>query len=127
MSAKEDKKSKEKNPFGKKPSVNPKPKSYPYSTHRALANPKPNLANTPAIKNPSAAKSATENQIPCILVQPKDMNEYRLFTEMFERMGTDPHSISSDEMEDIGFTEILKASETNERVSEDDIMRSLNA
>jgi predicted nucleic acid-binding protein len=62
-----------------------------------------------------------------IVISPKTKDEFKVITDLLERMKISSKIITDEEKEDIGLLMMMKEVDRNDKVSREDIMRKLNS
>jgi hypothetical protein len=62
-----------------------------------------------------------------MLLTPKNQTEFRFLYDLLKKLGTTPAVMTNEEMEDIGFSKLMKAADKTKKISRETIMAKLDA
>jgi hypothetical protein len=62
-----------------------------------------------------------------IVIQPKNSSEYRFIADLLKKLGVGSSSISTEELEDIGMSKLLRDTDKSKKVTRASIMKKLSA
>jgi hypothetical protein len=62
-----------------------------------------------------------------IVIQPENSSEYRFIADLLKKLGVGSSSISTEELEDIGMSKLLRDTDKSKKVTRASIMKKLSA
>ena len=62
-----------------------------------------------------------------MVISPKNLNEYKFLSNLFEKLGINSAPVSEEELEDIGMARLLMNVDRTKKVSRAEIMKKLKS
>ena len=62
-----------------------------------------------------------------LVITPKNHNEFKFLTDLFNKLGVGSSTLTKDELEDIGMSKLMKGIDKTKKASRIEIMKKLSA